>query len=84
VVAGSLTAAWRATRKRRNRSAKAAKPTEEARKAGARAERRVAEPQRDPRPWRIYLNEAEIERREAIKRAAARPPADEASAGSKR
>ena len=78
VVAGGLTAAWRA---RRNRAAKAAK---DARKSGARAERRVAEPQRDPRPWRIYLNEAEIERREAIKRAAANPPADEASAGSKR
>ena len=84
VVAGSLAAAWRAMRKRRNRAARAAKPTEEARKSATRAKRQVAEPQRDPRPWRVYLNEAEIARREAIKSAAARPPADEASAGSKR
>jgi hypothetical protein len=68
VVAGSLAAAWHAMRKRRDRAAK--------RKTGVRAKRQVAEPERDPRPWRIYLNEAEIERREAIKKAAAPPPAE--------
>jgi hypothetical protein len=73
VVAGSLAAAWYATRKRRDTAAKSAKG---ARKTAVRAERQVAEPERDPRPWRIYLNEAEIERREAIKKAAA-PPATE-------
>ena len=84
VVAGSLAAVWLAMRGRRNRAAKAANPTEDTPQSGTRAKRQVAEPQRDPRPWRIYLNEAEIERREAIKRAAANPPADEASAGSQR
>ncbi|MGB9418614.1 MAG: hypothetical protein WCB58_20040 [Acidobacteriaceae bacterium] len=83
VVAGSLAAAWRAIRKPAER---AQKPTVNARKTDAQAKRRVAEPERDPRPWRIYLNEAEIARREASKIAAAHRPADEesASAGSKR
>lgn len=83
VVGGSLAAAWRAIRKPAER---APKTTGDAWKTDARAERRVAEPERDPRPWRIYLNEAEIERREASKSAIARRPADEgsASAGSKR
>jgi hypothetical protein len=80
VVAGSLAAAWRATRK----PAKRAKPTEDAWKSDARVKRQVAKPERDPRPWRIYLNEAEIARREAVKSAAASRPADEASAGAKR
>jgi hypothetical protein len=73
VVAGSLAAAWHAMRKRRDR---AAMPAQGARKTGVRAKRQVAEPERDPPPWRIYLNEAEIERREAIKKAAAPPPAE--------
>jgi hypothetical protein len=83
VVAGSLAAAWRAIRKP---AEKAPKPTEDARNRDAREKRRVGEPERDPRPWRIYLNEAEIARREASESAAAHRPADEgsASAGSKR
>ena len=83
VVAGSLAAAWRAIRKP---AEKAPKLTGDARQTDTRAKRRVAEPERDPRPWRIYLNEAEIARREAIKNATAHRPADEgsASAGSKR
>ena len=82
VVAGSL-AAWRAIRKPTKR---APKPTEDARNRDAREKRRVAEPERDTRPWRIYLNEAEIARREASKSTAANRPADKgsASAGSKR
>jgi hypothetical protein len=83
VVAGSLAAVWRAIRKPAER---APKPTKDARKSNARAKRRVTEPERDPRPWRIYLNEAEIARREASKDATAHRSADEgsASAGSKR
>jgi hypothetical protein len=83
VVAGSLAAAWRVIHKP---AEKAPKPSVDARKTVAQAKRRVAEPERDPRPWRIYLNEAEIARREAIKSATAHRPADEgsASAGSKR
>ena len=83
VVAGSLAEAWRAIRKP---AEKAPKLTGDARQTDARAKRRVAEPERDPRPWRIYLNEAEIARRKASKIAAASPPADKgsASAGSKR
>jgi hypothetical protein len=83
VVAGSLAAAWRAIRKP---AEKAPKLTGDARQTDTRAKRRVAEPERDPRPWRIYLNEAEIARRKASKIAAASPPADKgsASAGSKR